>query len=62
MTRSTFIYVTYIRTAPEKLWSALADDVEFMNRYWFGKVTTTLKPCAQQPPWSSRPHGRDIDN
>jgi len=28
--------VTYIRTTPEKLWSALTDDVEFMKRYWFG--------------------------
>ncbi|HEY4317795.1 MAG TPA: SRPBCC family protein [Herbaspirillum sp.] len=36
MTRSTFIYVTYIRTTPEKLWSALTDDAEFMKRYWFG--------------------------
>ena len=36
MGKSTFIYVTYIRTAPEKLWSALTDDVEFMKQYWFG--------------------------
>ena len=36
MARSTFVYVTYIRTTPEKLWSALTDDVEFMKRYWFG--------------------------
>ena len=36
MTRSTFVYVTYIRTTPEKLWSALTDDVEFMKQYWFG--------------------------
>ena len=36
MARSTFIYVTYIRTTPEKLWSALTSDVEFMKRYWFG--------------------------
>ena len=36
MPRSTFVYVTYIRTTQEKLWSALTDDVEFMNRYWFG--------------------------
>jgi uncharacterized protein YndB with AHSA1/START domain len=27
--------VTYIRTAPEKLWSALTD-AEFMKQYWFG--------------------------
>jgi uncharacterized protein YndB with AHSA1/START domain len=33
MARSTFVYVTYIRTTPEKLWSALADDVEFMKQY-----------------------------
>lgn len=33
--RSTFVYVTYIRTTPEKLWSALTD-AEFMKQYWFG--------------------------
>jgi len=32
MARSTFVYVTYIRTTPEKLWSALTDDVEFMKQ------------------------------
>jgi uncharacterized protein YndB with AHSA1/START domain len=36
MARSTFVYVTYIRTTPEKLWSALTGDVEFMKQYWFG--------------------------
>src|SRR5262249_24303963 len=36
MARSTFVYVTYIRTTPEKLWSALTDDGEFMSQYWFG--------------------------
>jgi len=36
MTRSTFVYVTFIRTTPAKLWSALTDDVEFMKQYWFG--------------------------
>jgi uncharacterized protein YndB with AHSA1/START domain len=36
MARSTFVYVTYIRTTPEKLCSALTDDVEFMMQYWFG--------------------------
>jgi uncharacterized protein YndB with AHSA1/START domain len=36
MARSTFVYVTYVRTTPEKLWSALTDDVEFMKQYWFG--------------------------
>src|ERR1041385_2159010 len=36
MPKSTFVYVTYIRTTPERLWSALTDDTEFMKQYWFG--------------------------
>jgi hypothetical protein len=36
MTKSTFVYVTYITTTPQRLWSALTDDSEFMKLYWFG--------------------------
>jgi uncharacterized protein YndB with AHSA1/START domain len=36
MAKSTFVYVTYIRTTPAKLWSALTDDAQFMQQYWFG--------------------------
>lgn len=32
---SSFVYVTYIRTTPEKLWSALTDATQ-MREYWFG--------------------------
>ena len=35
MARSTFVYVSYIRTTPEKLWSALTD-ADLMKQYWFG--------------------------
>ena len=35
MARSTFVYVSYIRTTPERLWSALTD-AQFMKQYWFG--------------------------
>jgi uncharacterized protein YndB with AHSA1/START domain len=35
MDKSTFVYVAYIRTTPEKLWSALTDP-EFTRQYWFG--------------------------
>ena len=35
MKESQFVYVTYIRTTPEKLWSALTD-AEFIKQYWFG--------------------------
>jgi uncharacterized protein YndB with AHSA1/START domain len=33
--RSSFVYVTYIRTTPEKVWAALTTP-EFMKKYWFG--------------------------
>jgi uncharacterized protein YndB with AHSA1/START domain len=35
MAKSTYVYVIYIRTTPEKLWAALTD-AEFTQRYWFG--------------------------
>jgi uncharacterized protein YndB with AHSA1/START domain len=35
MDKSEFVYVTYIRTTPEKLWSALTSP-DFMKEYWFG--------------------------
>jgi uncharacterized protein YndB with AHSA1/START domain len=33
MASSRFVYVTYIRTTPEKLWQALLDP-EFTRQYW----------------------------
>jgi uncharacterized protein YndB with AHSA1/START domain len=33
--QTRFVYVTYIRTAPEKLWAALTQP-EFTRQYWFG--------------------------
>lgn len=35
MSKSEFVYVIYIRTTPEKLWSALTD-AAFIEQYWFG--------------------------
>lgn len=35
MAKSTYVYVTYIRTTPHKLWSALTDP-KFIEQYWFG--------------------------
>jgi uncharacterized protein YndB with AHSA1/START domain len=32
---SRFVYVTYIRTTPERLWAALTK-TEFIKQYWFG--------------------------
>ncbi|HEV2700575.1 MAG TPA: SRPBCC family protein [Steroidobacteraceae bacterium] len=33
--QSTFVYVTYIRTSPERLWDAITKP-EFAKQYWFG--------------------------
>jgi uncharacterized protein YndB with AHSA1/START domain len=35
MNKSKFVYVTYIRSTPERVWSALTTP-EFMRQYWFG--------------------------
>ncbi len=35
MAKSTFVYVTYVHTTPEKLWAALTD-AETMKQWWFG--------------------------
>ena len=34
MSKSTFAYVTFIRTTPEQVWTALTTP-EFMRKYWF---------------------------
>ena len=38
--KSSFVYVTYIRTTPEKLWAALTTP-DFMKKYWFGMSIET---------------------
>ena len=35
LSANKFVYVTYIRTTPERLWSALTTP-EFTKQYWFG--------------------------
>ena len=44
MNESRFVYVTYIRTTPEKLWQALTDP-GIIKKYWFGvKQESEWKP------------------
>jgi uncharacterized protein YndB with AHSA1/START domain len=59
MAKSTFVYVTYIRTTPEELWSALTD-AEFMKQYWFGnQCNSEWRPGSS---WSMvNPDGRVSD-
>jgi uncharacterized protein YndB with AHSA1/START domain len=44
MAQSEFVYVTYIRTTPEKLWRALTEP-EFTRQFWMG----TTQECAWEP-------------
>src|SRR5216684_6030140 len=57
--KSSFVYVTYIRTSPEELWVALTTS-EFMKKYWFGmSFETDWKVGA---PWKLIfPDGRSAD-
>ena len=57
--KSSFVYVTYIRTTPEKLWAALTTP-DFMKKYWFGmNIDTDWKTGS---PWKlAFPDGRVAD-
>jgi uncharacterized protein YndB with AHSA1/START domain len=46
-----FIYVTYIRTTPEKLWQALTDPA-FTREYWWG--TTLESDWKKGSPWAMK--------
>ncbi|HEX8106761.1 MAG TPA: SRPBCC family protein [Kofleriaceae bacterium] len=52
--------MTYIRTTPEKLWSALTHDVEFMKQYWFGNHCDSQWTAGS--PWKNvSPQGVVLD-
>jgi uncharacterized protein YndB with AHSA1/START domain len=60
MADSRFVYVTYIRTTPEKLWQALIDP-RFTRQFW----CETWQDCAWTPGASWRlmaPDGRVADS
>jgi len=57
--RSQFVYVTFIRTTPARLWEALTDPA-FIRQYWFG----TSADCSWKKgaPWKLvRPDGSTSD-
>jgi len=59
MASDRFIYVTYIRTTPEKLWDALTKP-EFTREYWFGVVHES--EWTHGSSWKMRyPDGRVTD-
>jgi uncharacterized protein YndB with AHSA1/START domain len=54
--RSSFVYVTFIRTTPAKLWQALTDP-KFIHEYWFG--STVDSAWQKGAPWTlKRPDGQ----
>jgi uncharacterized protein YndB with AHSA1/START domain len=60
MAETRFVYVTYIRTTPEKLWQALIDP-EFTRKFWVG----TWQESEWKPGASWRimiPDGRVADS
>jgi uncharacterized protein YndB with AHSA1/START domain len=59
-TATTFVYVTFIRTTPEKLWSAITT-ADFMKQYWFGMHFET--DWTKGSPWQLLfPDGRVADS
>lgn len=60
MTKPSFVYVTYIRTTPEKLWAALTDP-ETIRKYWFG--ITAESDFKAGSPWALKfEDGRTADS
>jgi len=51
MSKPSFVYVTYIRTTPEKLWAALTDP-DTIRKYWFGM--TAECDFRAGSPWALR--------
>lgn len=59
MKKSKFVYVTYIRTTPKKLWQALTGP-EFIRRYFYG--TTHESDWKPGSSWKMKsPDGRVCD-
>ncbi len=55
-----FVYVTFIRTTPEKLWDALTKP-EFTRKYWFGSSHESEWKAGA--PWQLKaPDGRLTDS
>src|SRR5580765_5556956 len=53
MEKSSFVYVTFIRTTPQKLWHALTDP-NFMRSYFFGAAITPDPAWKKGATWQMR--------
>ena len=64
MSKPSFVYVTYIRATPEKVWEALTK-ADLTEKYWFGyRVLAEGKPgdfmTAQSPARHAGPSRSDF--
>ncbi len=63
MHKAEFVYATYIRTTPEKLWEALTNG-SFSEKYWFGfRIEVELKVGGRVrilPPEGMDEHGDHV--
>ena len=57
MAKSTYVYVSYIRTTPQKLWAALTDPA-FIKQYWFGM--TAQSDFRKGSPWKLVNEGGEV--
>lgn len=61
MEKTEFVYATFIRTTPEKLWEALTNG-DFSEKYWFGfRIELELKAGGNvriHPPKGMEEHGQ----
>jgi len=61
MSDTSFVYVTYIRTTPEKLWQALTTR-EFLSQYWQQQGPAGVDPELGAPvKWEVGSEVRDLD-
>lgn len=59
MSKSEFVYATYIKTTPEKVWNALTNP-EFIKQYWFGAICVSAWKAGS--PWKlCFPDGQTAD-
>ncbi len=50
MSTDTFVYVTYIRTTPDKVWTALLEG-EVTRQYWGGNANIAAQGWKKGAPW-----------
>ena len=56
MTTDTFLYVTYIATTPDKVWTAILEG-DVTRQYWGGNANVAPKGWKKGAPWQHAAEG-----